>query len=55
MMIGVVIDVFSKEHNANSRENGEGEAYQVQEIYKMVSEMKVDIKELSQHSKSYIK
>jgi voltage-gated sodium channel len=55
MMIGVVIDVFSKEHNANSRENGEGEAFQVQEIYKMVSEMKVDIKELSQQSNSYIK
>mgnify|MGYP000092065540 CR=1 FL=1 len=33
MMIGVVIDVFSKEHNQHSRDSGEGEAYQVDQIY----------------------
>jgi len=39
MMIGVVIDVFSKEHNQQSRDSGEGEAYQVDQIYNRMPEI----------------
>jgi voltage-gated sodium channel len=39
MMIGVVIDVFSKEHNQHSRDAGEGEAYQVDQIYNRMPEI----------------
>ena len=38
-MIGVVIDVFSKEHNQHSRDAGEGEAYQVDQIYNRMPEI----------------
>ena len=54
MMIGIVIDVFSKEHNEKSRASGEGEAYEVHHIHELVLDLKKDINAMNKALTNHI-
>ncbi|MBT4935181.1 ion transporter [Candidatus Woesearchaeota archaeon] len=54
MMIGVVIDVFSQEHEKHSKEIGKGEAFEVHDTHEVVLALQQQITEMNNTLKQHI-
>lgn len=54
MMIGVVIDVFSQEHEKHSKEQGKGEAFEVHDTHELVIELKQQIADMNSTLKQHV-
>jgi len=54
MMIGVVIDVFSQEHEKHSKEMGKGEAFEVHDTHEVVLALQQQITSMESSLKQHM-
>jgi voltage-gated sodium channel len=53
MMIGVVIDVFSQEHEKHSKEMGKGEAFEVHDTHELVIKLMTQVTRMEKTMTEY--
>jgi hypothetical protein len=53
MMIGVVIDVFSQEHEKHSNDMGKGEAFEVHDTHELVIKLMTQVTRMEKTMTEY--